>query len=267
MNAQAPSAQDQFDDAASRQLEAVYLTPDVVEQRERVLALLAPKAGEHALDIGCGPGLTTQALADAVGPQGSVLGVDIAPPMLGLAQRRCAAHPHVSFGMADVTQLPYADNSFDIALASQVYEYVEHVDHALKELARVVRPGGRAVLVDTDWESAVWASHDDARMRRVLEAWNEHIPHPQLPRTLVRRMWQAGFTEVKVDVVPLLNLVWDPQTYSVGMMSLIGNFASGRNGLTAEDIAAWKTDAKAIGDEGRYFFSLNRYVFTGRRPD
>ena len=241
MSSQAPSAQDQFDDAASRQLEAVYLTPDVVEQRDKVLALLAPTADEHALDIGCGPGLTTLALAQAVGPQGSVLGVDI-------------------------TQLPYADDSFDCALASQVYEYVEDVDHALKELARVVRPGGRAVLVDTDWESAVWASHDDARMRRVLETWNEHIPHPQLPRTLVRRMWQAGFTEVKVDVVPLLNLVWDPQTYSVGMMTLLGNFATGRNGLTAGDIAAWKADAKAISDEGGYFFSLNRYVFTGRRP-
>ena len=97
----APSAQDQFDDAASRQLEAVYLTPDVVEQRERVLALLAPKAGEHALDIGCGPGLTTQALAQAVGPQGSVLGVDIAPPAVkarlgnypALARRTAAAIP------------------------------------------------------------------------------------------------------------------------------------------------------------------------------
>ncbi len=104
----------------------------------------------------------------AVGAQGSVLGVDIAPPMLAIAQRRCAAHAQVSFGMADVTQLPYPDARFDIALASQVYEYVDEVDHALRELARVVRPGGRVVPVDTDWESAVWASHDDARMRRVL---------------------------------------------------------------------------------------------------
>lgn len=266
MSQQAPSAQDQFDDQASKHLESVYLTPDVVEQRERVMALLAPQPGEHALDIGCGPGLTTLALAQAVGPQGSVLGVDIAQPMLTIARRRCEALANVTFGMADVTQLPYADDSFDIALASQVYEYVDQVDHALKELARVVRPGGRAVLVDTDWESAVWASHDDVRMRRVLETWNEHIPHPQLPRTLVRRMWQAGFTEVKVDVVPLLNLVWDPQSYSVGMMTMLGNFVTGRNGLSADDIAAWKADAKAISDEGGYFFSLNRYVFTGRHP-
>jgi ubiquinone/menaquinone biosynthesis C-methylase UbiE len=261
----APTAQDQFDEQASNTLTAIYLTPDVVAQRDKVLALLAPKAGERALDIGCGPGLTTEALARAVGPQGGVLGVDIAPPMLTIAQQRCASLPQVTFGMADVTQLPYQAASFDIALASQVYEYVEQIDQALTELARVIRPGGRAVLVDTDWESAVWACHDDARMRRVIETWNEHIPHPQLPRTLKRRMEAAGFSQVRVEVVPLLNLAYDPNTYSVGMMTMLGNFATGRNGLSADDIAAWKADARAIGDKNEYFFSLNRYVFIGHR--
>ena len=261
----APTAQEQFDEGASATLTAIYLTPDVVAQRDKVLALLAPHPGEQALDIGCGPGLTTEALARAVGAAGSVRGIDIAPPMLAIARRRCEPLGNVSFEQADVTQLPYADGSFDVALASQVYEYVEDIDAALRELARVIRPGGRALLVDTDWESAVWASHDDVRMRRVIETWNEHIPHPQLPRTLKRRMMQAGFDDVRVDVVPLLNVAYDPQTYSVGMMTMLGNFATGRHGLTAEDIAAWKADARAIGDEDGYFFSLNRFVFTGVR--
>lgn len=261
----APSAEAQFDEQASRTLTAIYLTPDVVAQRDKVLALLAPKAGEAALDIGCGPGLTTEALAHAVGASGSVVGVDIAPPMLAIARQRCAALSQVSFDRADVMRLPWEDGRFDVALASQVYEYVEQIDTALAELARVIRPGGRAVLVDTDWESAVWASHDDVRMRRVLEAWNEHIPHPQLPRTLMRRLLQAGFAKVRVEVVPLLNVGYDPETYSVGMMRLIGDFASGRNGLTAEDVRAWRDDARAIGDEGGYFFSLNRYVFIAER--
>lgn len=261
----APTAQEQFDERASSTLTAVYLTPDVVAQRNKLLALLAPQPGERALDIGCGPGLTTEALARAVGEQGRVAGVDIAPAMLAIARRRCESLPQVGFEQADVTRLPYADASFDVALASQVYEYVEDIDSALRELARVIRPGGRALLVDTDWESAVWASHDDARMRRVIETWNEHIPHPQLPRTLKRRMTQAGFDAVRVEVVPLLNIDYDPETYSVGMMKMIGHFATGRNGLTEADIAAWRDDAKAIGAEDAYFFSLNRYVFIGVR--
>jgi hypothetical protein len=102
-------------------------------------------------------------------------------------------------------------------------------------------------------------------MRRVLETWDQHIPHPQLPRTLKRRMQQAGFENIRVEVVPLLNLAYDPQTYSVGMMTLLGNFAAGRNGLSEQDIAAWREDARAIGAEDGYFFSLNRYVFLATR--
>ena len=71
-----------------------------------------------------------------------------------------------------------ANNSFDMALAIQVYEYVPDISQALKELVRVLSPGGRALVVGNDWESAVWTSRDDARMRQVLEVWNQHIPWP-----------------------------------------------------------------------------------------
>ena len=262
----APTAQDQFDEQTSRRIEAVYLTPDVAAQRDKVMARLAPREGEIALDIGCGPGLTTLGLGQAVGAAGNVIGVDIAEPMLAIARQRCAALPQVSFSLADVTALPYEDAYFDVALATQVYEYVEDIDLALRELARVIRPGGRALLVDTDWESAVWASSDDVRMRRVLETWNEHIPHPQLPRMLKQKMERAGFHDVQVEIVPILNVQYDPQTYSIGMMDVIGGFAAGRNGLSTQDILDWKADARLFSEQtGAYFFSLNRYVFTASR--
>ena len=251
----------QFDDAGARRIEGVYLTPDVVAQRERVLQQLAPQAGERALDIGCGPGLTSWALGEAVGPQGHVLAVDMAEAMLTLARQRCQSQSQVQFQNLDVTHLPMSDHSFDVALATQVYEYVPDITRALKELARVVRPGGRVLLVDTDWESAVWASRDDRRMRRVLEAWNEHIPWPQLPRNLVQLLQQAGFQEVQVAVMPLLNTRFDPHTYSAGMLDVIGAFVQGRQGLTAEEVAAWQADVRSMEQHTGYFFSLNRYVF------
>ena len=190
--------------------------------------MLAPRAGEKALDIGCGPGLTTQALAQKIGTTGKVIGVDIAAPMLAIALRRCENLPQVSFEQCDILSMPYDTASFDIALATQVYEYVEAIDAALVELARVVRSGGRVLLVDTDWESCVWASSDDTRMRRVIDTWNQHIPEPQLPRTLKQRMERAGFDDVKVDVIPLVNLAYDSHTYSIGMSKVIGDFAEGR---------------------------------------
>lgn len=256
----------QFDVAGAERLEKIYLTPDVVLQREQIFQLLDVKPGMSALDIGCGPGLTSLALAQAVGNTGHVEAIDIAPPMLQLAARRCAARPHVKFHQADVLQLPFADASFDVALATQVYEYVADVDSALRELWRVMKPGAQVLLVDTDWESCVWACRDEARMRRMMQGWSQHIPHPQLPRTLVQRMQHAGFADVQVHTIPLLNMRYSIETFSGGMMGFIASFVSGLPDYGPQLVADWQADVSSMADSGGYFFSLNRYVFVAHKP-
>ncbi len=256
----------QFDVAGAERLEKIYLTPDVVQQREQIFQLLDVKPGMNALDIGCGPGLTSLALAQTVGNTGHVEAIDIAPPMLQLAARRCSAQPHVKFHQADVLQLPFADACFDVSLATQVYEYVADIDNALHELARVMKPGAQVLLVDTDWESCVWACRDEARMRRMMQGWSQHIPHPQLPRTLVQRMQRAGFVDVQVHTIPLLNMHYSINTFSGGMMGFIASFVGGLPDYGPQLVADWQADVSSMADAGGYFFSLNRYVYVARKP-
>jgi arsenite methyltransferase len=71
----------QFDAEASRRVEATYLTPDVVEQRQAVLGALGLGPGERVIDIGTGPGLLAAEIAAAVGPDGLVCGIDISDSM------------------------------------------------------------------------------------------------------------------------------------------------------------------------------------------
>lgn len=255
----------QFDVAGAERLEKIYLTPDVVQQREQIFQLLDVKSGMKALDIGCGPGLTSLALAQAVGGSGHVDAIDIAPPMLQLAARRCADAKQVAFHQADVLQLPFADASFDVSLATQVYEYVADIDNALHELARVMKPAAQVLLVDTDWESCVWACRDEARMRRMMQGWSQHIPYPQLPRTLIQRMQRAGFVDVQVHTIPLLNMNYSIDTFSGGMMGFIASFVSGLQDYGPQLVADWQADVSSMADAGGYFFSLNRYVFVARK--
>jgi len=255
----------QFDVTGAERLEKIYLTPDVVQQREQIFQLLDVKSGMKALDIGCGPGLTSWALAQAVGGSGHVDAIDIAPPMLQLAARRCADAKQVAFHQADVLQLPFADASFDVSLATQVYEYVADIDNALHELARVMKPAAQVLLVDTDWESCVWACRDEARMRRMMQGWSQHIPHPQLPRTLIQRMQRAGFVDVQVHTIPLLNMNYSIDTFSGGMMGFIASFVSGLQDYGPQLVADWQADVSSMADAGGYFFSLNRYVFVARK--
>jgi hypothetical protein len=146
-----------------------------------------------------------------------------------------------------------------------VYEYVADIDNALHELARVMKPAAQVLLVDTDWESCVWACRDEARMRRMMQGWSQHIPYPQLPRTLIQRMQRAGFVDVQVHTIPLLNMNYSIDTFSGGMMGFIASFVSGLQDYGPQLVTDWQADVSSMADAGGYFFSLNRYVFVARK--
>jgi arsenite methyltransferase len=160
------------------------------------------------VDVGAGSGLLVAEMAEQVGPTGHVIGLDIAQSMVTIAQRRCAQEPirsRTTIIQGDAIDLPFCDEAFDAAVSTQVYEYVSDIGAALTELHRVLRPGGRALILDTDWDSVVWHAHDQARMRRILAAWNERFADPYLPRTLTRHLRDVGFEVHRRDVLVLFN--------------------------------------------------------------
>ena len=251
-----------FDADSARRVARTYATPDVVGQRARTLGLLDVRPGERVLDVGSGPGMLLQEIAAATGPDGVAHGVDPSATMVEMARRRCGAGARIDqAGVAGPGSLP--DGPFDAVIATQVLEYVPDIGAALAEIARVLRPGGRVLLLDTDWDSVVWNVTDRDRHRRVLRAWEAHLADPRLPCTLGPRLRAAGFTDVVVDLVPLLNPAFDPDTYSAGMLEMITDFVAGRDGIDEAGARAWRADVRERDD---YFFSLNRYCFRATRP-
>jgi len=235
-----------------------------VAQRRRTLDVLALRPGERVADLGCGPGLLALDMARQVGPGGEVHCIDASDSMLTLAKGRLADLPHVHVHEGDVTSLPYTDESLDVVVSTQVYEYVTDLDRALEELRRVLKPGGRAMILDTDWESCVWSSSDPQRMRRVIEAWDRHCAHPHLPRTLARRLGDASLNVERIEVVALINDRYEPNTFSHAMIPTIASWA--KRHLDQAEVAAWAQDLRGLGERGDYFFSLNRYLFLAHRP-
>jgi arsenite methyltransferase len=114
-------------------------------------------------------------------------------------------------------------------------------------------------VLDTDWDSIVWRSSDDDRMRRVLAAWDQHLADPYLPRRLTGLLEEAGFSVTHRSAVPLLNAGYDPDTFSAGLIEFVAAFVPRHSDMTADDIAAWAGDLVGLGPG--YFFSLNRYLF------
>jgi len=252
----------QFDEETSRKIESTYLTPEVVAQRRHVLKALELRSGERVLDIGSGPGLLAFEMAASVGNEGRVCGIDISEDMLTISRKRCADQTWTEFRRADATELPYPDDSFDAAASTQVYEYVADVPAALAELHRVMRPGGRVVVLDTDYGSFVIHTENGTRMQRVLSAWNEHFRHAGLPRTLSRQLRDVGFTIKERGVIPMFNPEYEENTYGKHLLGIMASFAVGRQGVSKEEADAWFAEFAELGRQGKFFLSLNRYFFS-----
>jgi len=177
------------------------------------VAVAAPKAGERVLDIAGGTGDLTGALAARVGPTGRVVHTDINAAMLGAGRDRLMdkglSLPTV---LCDAEALPFADASFDLATVSFGLRNMTHKERALAEMARVLRGGGRLVVLEFsrvaeplrkpyDWYSfqvlprlGRWVAGDGESYRYLAESIRMHPPQAELKAM----MKDAGFGHVDV---------------------------------------------------------------------
>jgi arsenite methyltransferase len=125
----------------AHQLEALYTTADIAAQRQATIDALLPQPGERILDVGSGPGLLTLEIAARVAPNGNVTGIDVSTDMIKLAQSRQEDAQCIIFQEGDAVSLPFADATFDAAVSVQVYEYVDALTEAFKEVYRIPSSG------------------------------------------------------------------------------------------------------------------------------
>lgn len=255
----------QFDAETARRIEALYQIHDAVHRRELVREALAAVLGDRVLDAGCGPGFYCLELSETVGSSGSVVGVDSSPAMLQLARARCAGRDNVVLLDGEVTELPVETGTFDGTLCVQVLEYVADVDAALAELHQALRPGGRAVVWDVDWATVSIHSRDTALTTRVLRAWDEHLAHPELPRTLGTRLRSAGFENVRVKAHAFAASGGDPEAYGAAIVPFIVAFVAGRQGIGEAEAEAWGAEQRGLMERGEFYFASTQFCFTATR--
>jgi ubiquinone/menaquinone biosynthesis C-methylase UbiE len=255
-----------FDEATSKRLERMYGSKDIVNRRRLVREALAAAPGERILDIGCGPGFYEAELLEEVGAGGSIVGIDSSPDMLALARRRCQGQPNVEFREGAATSPPVDDATFDAAVCVQVLEYVPDATAALAAMQRALNPGGRIVVWDTDFATMSWHSSDPARMARVLKAYDDHLAHPSLPRTLPARLRAAGFDDVSVTGHCFTTAELSSETHGGAFLPMIAAFVPGHQGVTKEEAKAWEADQHDLAGRGEFFYSCSQFCFTATKP-
>ena len=120
--------------------------------RQRVMTAMAVRSGDFALDLCCGTGDWTLALAQAVGPAGRVVGLDFSSVMIREARRKVRSAnlaDRITLREGDAMRLPYPDNSFNVVTIGFGLRNVPDANQVLREMARVVKPGGQVVCLET----------------------------------------------------------------------------------------------------------------------
>jgi ubiquinone/menaquinone biosynthesis C-methylase UbiE len=171
---------------------------------ENSAAYLVPslRPGMDVLDVGCGPGTITVDLARRVAP-GRVTGIDRSGEVVAQAASYAAEQgADVTFDAGDVYALTYGDATFDIVHAHQVLQHLTDPVRALKEMRRVLRPGGIVAVRDGDYSCFSWAPLDP-RLDRWLELYRavarKNGAEPDAGRFLKGWALAAGFTDLTVS--------------------------------------------------------------------
>ncbi len=125
------------------------------------IATAPPPPGGTAIDVGCGTGRALPVLRDAVGPTGTVLGLDITPEMLAVAATRATA-ARALLALADASQLPLPTATADVIFAAGLVNHLPDPAAGLAELARVTRAGGTLILFHPIGRAALAARHGHA---------------------------------------------------------------------------------------------------------
>lgn len=238
---------------------------DQVQVNEALVDALVPVAGERILEVGCGSGVLCRQVTPGVVPGGKMIGVDISPEFLRIAQRYAvnANLPETilwSAGKAEV--LPFQDASFDGVFAARLLLHVQDPQAVLKELVRVVRPGGRVVVMDWDFDT-VAVDHSDRELSRRLLHWrcDHHGGNNWSGRQLWGLMAATGLRNVKaMPVVSVAHYENDSLTLSLFKAAEV---ARDGGAIAPSEYDGWIEEIRSSLAAGNFFASIVYFIVTG----
>lgn len=150
-------------------------------------------SGQIVLDVGSGTGAMVRAFAALVGPDGRAVGVEPNSRLRAIAVERADGLAGADFvdGLAD--RLPFDDDSVDLIWCERVLQHLADPQAALAEFHRALRPGGRAIVLDSDHGTRVTSDLEPDVERRVMQGFLATSPNPHAARNLPRQAIAAGF--------------------------------------------------------------------------
>jgi ubiquinone/menaquinone biosynthesis C-methylase UbiE len=226
---------------------------------------LAPQPNERLLEVGSGTGALARAMALDVGFKGFLVGVDLSHPLNDYA-RRISSEPQFSQWTQFITSqaeiLPFADNRFDGVYAARLLLHADDPECAVREMVRVLRPHGRVVLMDWDFET-ITVDHPDRELTRRLLHWrcDKHGGDNWSGRKLTRYAHLAGLK--RVEVSPITVCAWNGDAALTLSLWRSAEVALNAGAISQEEHDRWIADLKGRIATGDFFASITYFIVKG----
>jgi ubiquinone/menaquinone biosynthesis C-methylase UbiE len=247
-------------------LEEADLAPGWAELRQTWLDFSGLRSGDRVLDVGCGTGVVTRDLAQRVGHEGHVVGIDPSTRLIEEAARRIEKNDlkeRIEFRCADGAALPFPDGSFDLVVASAVFGHIPNGPEVLAEMVRVARPAGTVVAFDHDIDTIVIDAADRNVTRRIVHAYcDRYFTSGWSGRELYAMFREAALEEIQV--LPLMHTSTQFEPYWKRMAERLSSVAVKTGVVSEQEAGVWRGDLERKGHEGRFFASRSYFCLRGR---
>ncbi|MEM7173424.1 MAG: methyltransferase domain-containing protein, partial [Pseudomonadota bacterium] len=160
----------------------------------------------------------------------------------------------------------FEGESFDAIVSTQVAEYIPDINAFCLEVFRVLKPGGRGLVLATDWDGVCWHSENPERMERILKAFAPHCADSRLPRTLAAKLRAAGLRLDEVSFFSIINVDRYEGCYAEMTIPFISAYVEGQGSVPDDVLRQWAQEQDDLNKRGEHFFSTGRFSFCVSKP-